>query len=118
MTAHVKASLATPEAALTAARDGLQQLHSTFEFFRDGKSMPIKDAMTAFSGKCETGIIDGNKKAERRNFELPYNGKILRGEEIVRTHRAICVSVRVVDEWRRAGAAVQQVGESWCDGRA
>jgi hypothetical protein len=80
VTAHVKASLASPEAAITAAKDGLQevhthisgfceccfycfdkpnQLHSTFEFFRDGKMRVMSDAMSFYTEKCHTGVIEG-----------------------------------------------------------
>ena len=79
--AHVTASLKSPQAAENAARDGLKELHSSFEFHRDGKVRTVADAMDHFKGKCETGVIRGTGSS--KGFELPYRGKTLRGQEIV-----------------------------------
>ena len=78
---HVKASLKSPEAAEKAARDGLQELHSSFEFHRDGKVRTVADAMGHFQDSLHTGVIKGT--GSRKEFELPYHGKTLRGKEIV-----------------------------------
>jgi hypothetical protein len=79
--AHVRASLKSPKAALVAAEAGLAELHSSFEFIRDGQTYSVAEAMKKFTGVCETGEIKGTGKA--KDFELPYKGKTLRGQEIV-----------------------------------
>lgn len=83
--AHVRASLRSPQAALESARAGLAELHNTFEFIRDGKTRTVADAMNFFHGKCETGVIDGSSTGAqaKREFELPYDKRTLRGQEIV-----------------------------------
>lgn len=78
---HVKASLSSPEAAENAARAGLHELHSTFEFHRDGKVRTVEAAMNTFHGSFETGVIRGS--GSPAEFELPYKGKTLRGQQIV-----------------------------------
>lgn len=47
---HVKASLASPDAAVQAATAGLHELHTSFEFHRDGKTRRVEDAMKVFTG--------------------------------------------------------------------
>ncbi len=56
---HVQTSLKSPESALAAANAGLQELHNTFEFVRDGQTMKFSDAMRSFKGSFQTGFLKG-----------------------------------------------------------
>lgn len=78
---HVKSLLISPEVALEGSRAGLNALHSSFEFSRDGETMSVAEAMRKYKGKCETGVIKGN--GQRKEFELPYKGRTLKGQEII-----------------------------------
>jgi len=97
---HVKASLKSPEAAEKAARDGLQELHSSFEFHRDGKVRTVADAMGHFQDSLHTGVIKGT--GSRKEFELPYHGKTLRGKEIV----------ELANEWAAKGVLEPDAAQS------
>jgi hypothetical protein len=91
--AHVKASLQSPEAALKSAQAGLESLHSTFEFHRDGEKMSVQKAMDSITGTCQTGVIKGTGQA--KEFELPYKGRTLRGQQIVDLANKWAAKVRV-----------------------
>lgn len=62
--AHVRASLKSPVAALTAAQAGLAELHKSFEFLRDGTTCSVAEAMQKYKGKCHTGVIKGTGQAK------------------------------------------------------
>lgn len=82
---HVRESLATPEAALKGAQGGLDSLHNNFEFIRDGKTFKLAEAMKQFKGTYSTGFIQGKKpKPSNPEFVVPYKGKTLKGEALLR----------------------------------
>ncbi len=58
---HVKLSLKSPQAALNAAKAGLDQAHKLFEYLDEsGKTMSFSDAMDAIPGTFETGVVVGS----------------------------------------------------------
>lgn len=58
---HVKACLASKEAAVASSKAGLEWVHSNFEFVRDGKNMKLAEAMSSITGSFETGFLQGTK---------------------------------------------------------
>lgn len=82
---HVRKSLSSPKAALEAAEAGLEYLHNNFEFIREGKTYKLAEAMKVFTGSFQTGFIKGEKpKPAKFEYEVPYQGKILKGEALVK----------------------------------
>eukprot|EP00019_Armaparvus_languidus_P008233 CAMPEP_0168590366 /NCGR_PEP_ID=MMETSP0420-20121227/6530_1 /TAXON_ID=498008 /ORGANISM="Pessonella sp." /LENGTH=530 /DNA_ID=CAMNT_0008626021 /DNA_START=34 /DNA_END=1623 /DNA_ORIENTATION=+ len=80
---HVAASLSTPDAALKAAKAGLQEARDLFEFLdQDGNTTSFADAVKNSSGSFETGFVKGSKPKGTPELEVPYKGKTLRGKEI------------------------------------
>lgn len=58
---HVEACLQSKEAAVASSKAGLEWVHSSFEFVRDGKSMKLAEAMSSITGSFETGFLQGSK---------------------------------------------------------
>ncbi|CAD7971196.1 unnamed protein product, partial [Amoebophrya sp. A120] len=72
------------DTALNIANDGLDYLHTTMVFERDGKELPVREAMAKYfstkSDKLFTAIVKGEKKQTSPiGLEVPYGGKVLRG---------------------------------------
>jgi len=80
---HVEKSLKSPEAALAAARAGLDRLHNDFEFIRDGKSTKFVDAMKQIPGSFHTGFIQGKAAKPKPEYVVPYKGKQLKGDSLI-----------------------------------
>lgn len=53
----------------------------SFQFIREGQTYSVADAMAKFTGTFHTGEIKGTGRP--KEFELPYRGRTLRGQEIV-----------------------------------
>lgn len=51
---------------------GLDYIHNTFEFVRDGKTMSVAEAMRTITSTFYTGIIKGTK-AKPTQFEYSVN---------------------------------------------
>lgn len=66
---------------MNVAKAGLNELHKSFEFIRDGETRSVAEAMEHYTGTMETGVMHG--EGSKKEFELPYQGKTLRGEQIV-----------------------------------
>jgi len=112
----VELSARSPEAALAAANVGLDYMHEHFQFGRAGRSLSVREAMKTYvDGTFETGFVNGSKpKPTRFELEVPYNGKVLRGDALLTQ----------LDKWVRqgvielsAGSAIGQVAgsEAWLD---
>ena len=100
---HVKTSLNKPEFAIQSAKAGLETLHSTFEFIRDDKTYKFVEAMNAIKGTFETGFVKGEKpKPEKFEFEVPYKGRTLKGEALVKQ----------VEKWRDYGTIEPSAAEA------
>ena len=68
--------------ALNIANDGLNYLHNTMRFERDGEDISLSEAMKKFtSGTYETGFIRGTGKKGSGKAEVPYQGKDKFGPE-------------------------------------
>lgn len=73
----------SPENAMKIAHDGLDYLHKSFEFTRDGKSMPFAEAMKTLKQPIfETATVKGTKPMGDLELGVPYQGKTLRGDEL------------------------------------
>lgn len=112
---QVEIAAKDPRNALRIAKDGLEKVHSLFEFVRDGKTHSVKEAMNIPCGSFETATFRGSKpKPSRFELEIPYQGKILRGSELQAQ----------VEKWVQkgtielsAGFGINQVAQSpnWLD---
>jgi hypothetical protein len=82
----VRASLLSPESALSSAREGLDYLHNNFQFIRGDQTLSMAEAMTKITGTCfQTGFIKGNgPKPSHIDYGVPYKGKTLKGEELLK----------------------------------
>jgi hypothetical protein len=58
---HVSVCLEMKDGAVKGAEAGLEWLHSNFEFIRDGKTMPLSEAMSTIKSSFKTGTIKGSK---------------------------------------------------------
>jgi hypothetical protein len=69
------------ERAIAVAEAGLAALHSSFEFVRDGKVMPLDATMSAPSSArgLHTGTVTGTG-ALATSFSVPYFGETLSGD--------------------------------------
>lgn len=100
---HVKTSLNKPENAIQSAKAGLEALHSTFDFIRDDKTYKFAEAMNVIKGTFETGFVKGEKpKPEKFEFEVPYKGRTLKGEALVKQ----------VEKWRDYGTIEPSAAEA------
>lgn len=112
---QVELSLESPDQALAIAETGLKWAHDNFEFHRDGKKQSLAQAMQANDNTFETAVIKGEARDSHKSIEVPYRGRVLRGEEISRQ----------VDKWASAGTiepscaanikAVVKNEAQWCD---
>jgi len=74
----------SPEDCLKIAQAGLDKAYELFEFVApDGAAVSLKEAMAAKNNeKFHTGYIKGEGMKEATGLEVPYKGKILKGEEL------------------------------------
>jgi hypothetical protein len=103
------------QTALGIATDGLEYLHSTMDFARDGASMSVKTAMAKFrDGTFETLEVKGSGAAKTDGLEVPYCGRTLRGDE-VKAQAETWVRKGVIE--LDTGAALSKVADTpdWLD---
>ena len=75
---QVELACKSKQNALNIANDGLEYLHNTMRFERDGNDIPLSEAMQKFTqGGFETGFIQGSGKKGSGKAEVPYQGKYL-----------------------------------------
>ena len=75
---QVELACKSKQNALNIANDGLEYLHNTMRFERDGNDIPLSEAMQKFTqGGFETGFIQGSGKRGSGKAEVPYQGKYL-----------------------------------------
>ena len=75
---QVELACKSKQNALNIANDGLEYLHNTMRFERDGSDIPLSEAMQKFTqGSFETGFIQGSGKKGSGKAEVPYQGKYL-----------------------------------------
>eukprot|EP01062_Namystynia_karyoxenos_P058405 TRINITY_DN49954_c0_g1_i1.p1 TRINITY_DN49954_c0_g1~~TRINITY_DN49954_c0_g1_i1.p1 ORF type:complete len:823 (+),score=349.38 TRINITY_DN49954_c0_g1_i1:85-2469(+) len=118
---NVRASLRTPEAALDVARAGLDYLHNHMVFVRDGKEVPVKEAMAKYTQeRFKTREIRG-KGSQVDGYGVPYKTFGTKGDLKNLTGDQLRLQV---DEWVRKGVievstahALNKVSENpgWCD---
>lgn len=69
--------------ALGIAQDGLEYLHTTMQFERDGNNFSLREAMSKYtSGSFQTFTVTGKEASAARELDVPYQGTTLRGEQL------------------------------------
>jgi hypothetical protein len=59
------------------AQQGLDYVHNTFEFVRDGKTTTVAEAMRTITSTFATGHIKGTKpKPSNFQYSVDYLGKV------------------------------------------
>ena len=77
VTKQVELACKSRDNALNIANDGLNYLHNTMRFERDGEDISLSEAMKKFtSGSYETGFIRGTGKKGSGKAEVPYQGRV------------------------------------------
>jgi hypothetical protein len=96
----------SPEAALKVAEAGLDRAYELFQFVApDGSAVSVKEAMAAKnSEKFHTGFIKGEATQKATSIEVPYKGKILKGQELKDQ----------VKKWVDYGTIEPSAGEAIC----
>lgn len=85
---NTEISLKSNATALKIATQGLEYLHNTFEFIRGDQVTSIAEAMKSTNQPFYTKTIKGNKpKPAKFEYEIPYQGKKLKGEELLKQLR-------------------------------
>jgi len=62
-------SARTPEVALEVARAGLEAVHDTFEFERDGETVKLAEAMKSSAASAQTGVVRSESADEPKDEE-------------------------------------------------
>jgi hypothetical protein len=112
----VEEQCASPESCLKIAQAGLDKAYDIFEFVApDGSAVSVREAMASkTSEKFHTGFIQGTGTEKADGMEVPYKGKILKGQALKDQ----------VKKWVDYGTIEPSAGEaiigcvdnpSWCD---
>ncbi|KAG9397573.1 hypothetical protein J8273_0703 [Carpediemonas membranifera] len=99
----VEMGCASEKAALDQAKAGIEYMHKTFTYIKDGNEIPFDEAMIAIKDLGDykyTGVIKGTG-APIDEYTVPYKNKKLTGEALVRQ----------VDKWVAAGTIEPSAGE-------
>eukprot|EP00301_Raphidiophrys_heterophryoidea_P026923 c9393_g1_i1.p1 GENE.c9393_g1_i1~~c9393_g1_i1.p1 ORF type:complete len:771 (-),score=263.09 c9393_g1_i1:258-2495(-) len=81
---HVEKAAVDPANALRMSQTGLEYVHKNFVFVRDGKEVPVAEAIKWKDTKFTTGVIHGKKqKPKKFDLEVPYGDKVLRGDDLL-----------------------------------
>mmetsp|Transcript_25612 Transcript_25612/g.60364 ORF Transcript_25612/g.60364 Transcript_25612/m.60364 type:complete len:760 (+) Transcript_25612:121-2400(+) len=116
LTGLVEEQCKSPEACLKIAQAGLDKAYDTFEFVApDGSAVSVREAMSMKnSEKFFTGFVQGQGSKQDSVMEVPYKGKILKGQALKDK----------VKEWVDYGTIEPSAGEAiigcvdnpnWCD---
>ncbi|PZP33485.1 MAG: hypothetical protein DI603_08970 [Roseateles depolymerans] len=82
--ALVAAQLHQPGAVVASARAGLAAAHQTLPFWRDGRALPLPQAMAAPRTALQTLTLAGQGDARPRPWAVPWQGRLLQGDELAR----------------------------------
>jgi hypothetical protein len=97
----VEAGLASPDAAITSARAGLDSVHSRMRVLDDsGREHPLEQ-WPAPGGRLATHQVEGAGEPQRE-LVLPYRGHRLRGDAVRRR----------VDAWTEAGVVEPSLADA------
>lgn len=84
LTGLVEEQCTSEEACLKIAQAGLDKAYEIFEFVApDGSAVTVKEAMnTKSTEKFYTGFVQGQGVKEDSGIEIPYKGKVLKGQAL------------------------------------
>ena len=83
---NVKRSLQSPEEALRIAEAGLEEVHRSFQFVREGKAYSFASASQTFAQPLfESRVIEGNRRNEPADttLKMPYGTGMLTGKGVM-----------------------------------
>ncbi|MCX6414987.1 MAG: hypothetical protein NTU77_10365, partial [Actinobacteria bacterium] len=98
----IAAATASPEAALTISRDGLESAHRRFRFVRSGNEQSLGSAMDDATEPGFGSVTVEGRVAAERDLSVPYEGKRLFGDDL-RSQ---------VDRWVRDGITEPSFAEA------
>lgn len=76
-------AISSSDNALHIAQSGLEAAYGEFEFYRNGKSVPLRRMMsTPIPNKYHTHVIAGKNKGNVPTISVPYRGTNLRGNTL------------------------------------
>ena len=78
------ASASSAKAALAVARDGVEALHSRMVFVRDGREMPLRDALRTWQAPAFETVTVSGEGTHPRLLAMPYRGELLAGDALRR----------------------------------
>jgi len=99
---QVRAALRSKENAVQIAKDGIKFARESFEFLRDGKSIPFTEAMKTYEGSFDTGFIKGTKARDVTECYIEYKGEKLTGKKLSAQ----------LDKWVKEGTIEPSAGEA------
>jgi hypothetical protein len=107
----VELSAASPEAALNAARAGVEKMHANFEYLAPGSTsepVPFSAFMKSFKSDAKTALqsreISGTGAPGGKEIEVEYFGKVLKGEALKDQF----------NQWADYGTIEKDAAESLC----
>jgi len=81
---EVRLACTSPDVAFKMAEAGLDYLHKSFEFNRNGKILSLEEAMKSPEGDFYTATILGSRQLSKDiQLSVPYNRRTLRGQELL-----------------------------------
>jgi len=103
LTKQVELAVYSKKNALAIANGGLEYLHKTMVFERDGVDMPLSEAMKKFTRESfETGFIQGTGAKGPKPYTVPYLDKELSKHQLNEQ----------IDKWVRVGTIEADCGEA------
>jgi len=98
----VEGGLRSGEAALRSARAGLEQAWSTFRWAAGGEDLPLERVYAVRAQPFGTHTLRGGGPAAPQPWQLPYEGRLLAGDELLRQ----------VERWVAAGTIEPSAGQA------
>lgn len=118
---NVRASLTSPDAALKVANAGLNHLHESMRFVRDGQETSLAEAMKKYTTSKYTQCVIQGEQPLKSKFGVPYKLFGKKGDLVELTDNELRVQI---DKWVKQGVievsaahALNKVAENpgWCD---
>jgi len=105
---NLRCCLRSRENALAVAKQGLEAAKNKFLFVRDGKTLPLSEAMSAYNGTFHTGFVKGTASKPNSKLTIPYTTY---GSKKPETMLQDLEAMKQIDAWVEAGTIENSAGE-------